>query len=156
MPLPNPNYSKLAPGLAAMRDCSIQLKEGRLHLTSTGGDPHFQWLPQKPLPAGPLTVELRMKSTAKGAGQLFWHQKGINPAYFRDRSTIFQPEHDAEFHTYQITLPNKGEALSLRLDPAQGPGQIVIETFRITGPDGQPLADCLAPRSAGTTNDSPR
>ncbi len=145
VPLPNPNYSKLAPGLAAMRDCSIQLKDGRLHVTSTGGDPHFQWLPQKPLPIGPLSVELRMSSTAKGPGQLFWHQKGISPPYFRDRSTVFQPEHDAEFHTYHITLANKGEALSLRLDPAQGPGQIVIETLRVTGPDGQPLADLLAP-----------
>ncbi len=145
VPVPNPNYQKQIAGLTAMRDCQLRLEEGRLCVTSTGGDPHFQWLPGKPLPVGPLKVELRMKSSAKGSGQLFWHQKGVNPAFFRDRSTVFQPEHDGEFHTYRITLPNEGEALSLRLDPAQGPGEIVIETLLVTGPDGQPLGDWLAP-----------
>ena len=145
VPIPNPNYQKPIPGLAAMQDCKLKLEDGRLYVTSTGGDPHFQWLPEKPLPAGPLTVELRMKSSSKGGGQLFWNQKGVRPAYFRDRSTVFQPEHDGQFHTYHITLPNEGPALSLRLDPAQGPGEIVIETVRVSGPDQQPLGDWLTP-----------
>ncbi|MHB8901286.1 MAG: sulfatase [Thermoguttaceae bacterium] len=144
VPSPNPNYSN-TPGLAALRDCTIKLQEGRLLVTCTGGDPHFECLPAKPLPAGPLTVELRMKSTAKGPGQLYWHQKGVRPEYFRDRSTRFEVEHDGQFHTYQVQLPNEGEAVSLRLDPAQGPGEIVIETLRVTGPDGQSLADWLTP-----------
>jgi hypothetical protein len=128
-----------------MRDCTVKLEDGRLYVTSTGGDPHFQWTPDKPLPAGPLMVELRMKSSARGSGQLFWHQKGVRPAYHRDRSSVFQPKHDNEFHTYRITLPTQGEALSLRLDPAQGPGDIVIETLQVTGSDGQPLGDWLGP-----------
>lgn len=144
VPLPNPNYQKPIPGLTAMRDCALRMEDGRLYVTSTGGDPHFQWLPDKPLPVGPLTVELRMKSAAKGSGQIFWHQKGVLPQYFRDRSTIFQPKHDGQFHDYRITLPNRGEALSLRLDPAQGPGEIVIEKLLVTGPGGQPLGDWLA------------
>jgi arylsulfatase A-like enzyme len=143
VPVPNPNYQKQIGGLSATTDCQLKLEDGLLHVTSTGGDPHFQWVPDKPLPTGPLTVELRMKSFAKGSGQLFWHQKGVRPSYFRDRSTVFQPKHDGQYHTYRITLPTEGEALSLRLDPAQGPGEIVIETLRVTDRDGKPLGDWL-------------
>lgn len=145
VPIRNPNYQKQIGGLSAMKDCQLKLEDGRLHVTSTGGDPHFQWGPDKPLQKGPLTVELRMKSSAKGSAQLFWHQKGVRPAYFRDRSTVFQPEHDGQYHTYRITLPAEGEVLSLRLDPAQGPGEIVIETLRVTDPEGKPLGDWLSP-----------
>jgi arylsulfatase A-like enzyme len=145
VPLPNPNYQKQIAGLTAMRDCILKLEEGRLHVTSTGGDPHFRWIPDKPLPVGPLTVELRMKSSAKGSGQLFWHEKGVRPEYFRDRSTVFQIEHDGQLHTYRITLPNQGEAISLRLDPAQGPGEIVIESVLVKDANGQSLGDWLSP-----------
>lgn len=143
VPQPNPNYQEQIGGLSAMTDCQLKLEDGLLHVTSTGGDPHFQWVPDKPLPTGPLTVELRMKSSANGSAQLFWHQKGVRPSYFRDRSTVFQPTHDGQYHTYRITLPAKGEVLSLRLDPAQGPGEIVIETLRVTDRDGKPLGDWL-------------
>ena len=145
VPIPNPNYQEQIGGLSAMTDCRLKLADGLLHVTSTGGDPHFQWVPNKPLPAGPLKVELRMKSSAKGSAQLFWHQKGVRPAYFRDRSTVFRPTHDGQYHTYQIILPTEGEAHSLRLDPAQGPGEIVIETLRVTDRNGEPLGNWLAP-----------
>ena len=144
VPIPNPNYQKPIGRLSGMNDCTLKLEDGRLHITSTGGDPYFQWTPDKPLPAGPLTVELRMKSSAKGSAQLFWHQKGIRPPYFRDRSTVFQPKHDREYHTYKITLPAKGNVLALRLDPAQGPGEILVETLRVCDADGNFLGDWLA------------
>ena len=145
LPEPNPNYQEPIGGISGMNQCILKLEDGRLNVTSTGGDPYFQWRPENPLPAGPLTVELRMKSTAKGPAQLFWHQKGITPPYFRERSTVFQTKPDGQFHTYQIKLPNPDVALALRLDPAQAPGDIVIETLRVTGPDGKFLGDWLAP-----------
>ena len=43
--------------LVAMRACTLTIKDGLLHVTSTGNDPHFKWTPDQPLRADGLTVD---------------------------------------------------------------------------------------------------
>ena len=71
------------------------------------------------------------------------HLPGVRPAWFRDRSTTFQPEHDGRMRTYRVELPAKGKVVALRFDPAQGPGEIAFELIRVSDREGKLLADGL-------------
>ena len=70
-----------------------------------------------------------MRSTVPGRGQLFWQERGTEPAWHRDRSVLFDVASDGAAHDYRLSFDTKRALLALRLDPAQGPGEIRIESF---------------------------
>lgn len=77
-----------------------------------------------------------MSSTARGRGQFFWQERGVKPAFFRDRSVGFAVTHDGESHTYTQTFRAGHPILAVRLDPAQGAGQIRLQQIRLLDAKG--------------------
>lgn len=119
------------------KDCRVSVKDGMLLINSTGRDPHLSFRLAAPLPAGSLTLQFTLQAEAKGEGQVFWQEQGVTPAFFRDRSCIFPIKHDGQSHRYRIQLDTKQPVLAIRLDPAQGPGKIVVSDMQLTNAVGK-------------------
>ncbi|MGQ9730251.1 MAG: sulfatase [Candidatus Zipacnadales bacterium] len=69
-PQPNPSYRPRVGGWQSSVDAVLSMREGTLVMDSTGTDP---FISSREVPAitGELTVEMRVRSTASGSGQLF-------------------------------------------------------------------------------------
>lgn len=119
--------------------CSIKIRDGAMAVSSTGGDPHFSYVLPRAIPTSPLTLRFTMVSKSSGEGQVFWHQQGVAPAFFRDRSVPFAARHDGQPHQYAIELPTEGLVLAVRVDPSQGPGEMQLSDLRLTTSDGEVL-----------------
>ena len=139
IPRANPKYKpqQNADGWIPSKDASLTVKENVMHISSKGKDP-FISIRNLPAAMGPYTVEIKMKSTAKGRGQFFWSTKH-NKAFFRDRSTSFQPKHNNQWQTYVIKLPEKERLTGLRFDPGTAPGEFRIEAIRLKNGQGKRL-----------------
>nr|WP_236625128.1 sulfatase [Rhodopirellula sp. SWK7] len=131
-------------GWQPMGTCRLSLEGGELVVHSTGGDPHFYTsLPKsavvKDSSGQSLVLRFTMASDADDAGQIFWHEAGVAPSYFRDRSVHFNVAPDGQPHEYAITLPPKHPVVGIRIDPAGAAGVIRLSDIRLTTRDGQVL-----------------
>ncbi len=118
--------------------CRLSVRGKTLAVTSTGGDPHLSFrLPQEVNEASPLKLHVTLASDSKGAGQIFWQEKNVAPAFFRDRSTHFEIQHDGEQHEYSVSLLAKNPVIGVLIDPSTGPGTITISNIRLTTADGK-------------------
>ncbi len=155
LPLPNPRFDPAAfrpedegksrrtekegaaaAGWTPSRDCTLALRDGALVITATGGDPYLSAPLGAPAPAGRYAVELTMASTARGRAQLFWRERGVAPAFFRDRSVLFDPAHDGQPHDYRVEFDAAHPVLALRLDPAQAAGEVRLSAVRLKNAEG--------------------
>lgn len=127
--------AKPVAGWRPSRDCTLALRGGSLVITSTGSDPYLSHALPKRLPAGRLEVRVTMSSSAAGSGQLFWQEEGVQPAFFRDRSTGFAMTHDGAPHEYRIPFTAASPVMAVRIDPGQAPGEIVLSRMRLLGED---------------------
>lgn len=140
-PQPNPDYDPKSArlqqfGLSALNDCTIAVtNDGQLDVISTGGDPHFKLELPRPLPAGRFTLDMSVKSTAKGVGCVYWQEKGVQPPFQRQRRTEYQAVHDGHFRDYHVDFETKNPIVSVRIDPADQPGRIVIESLQLRDAD---------------------
>ena len=117
--------------------CQLSVKDKILKVTSTGGDPHLSSrLPQE-VTESSMTMHVTLASDSKGTGQIFWQEKNVAPAYFRDRSTQFEVQHDGEQHEYSVTITPKNPVTGVRIDPSTGPGTITISNIRLTTASGK-------------------
>ncbi len=80
-----------------------------------------------------------MISNSSGQGQVFWHEQGVAPAFFRDRSERFDVHHDGEPHEYAIKFSPKNPVLAVRIDPSSGPGKMRLSNIKLTDVDGSLL-----------------
>lgn len=98
-----------------------------LAFTSTGIDP---WIESRAidLPSEEMTrVTVRMKSTADAGGELFY-----GPGFEAGRSVRFTVRTDGQWHDYTLIIREVlGPGTRFRLDPAAGPGQIVVRSISI-------------------------
>ena len=131
-----PAAKKAVAGWRPNQHCEARRAAGELQITSTGGDPYLIHQLTRPLPPGEYLVELKYKSQVRGQGQWFWHEQGVQPAFFRDRSVRFAMEHDGEPHTTQLRFTSSKPLVSLRLDPGQGPGSVAILQLKVTAEKG--------------------
>ncbi len=136
LPKPNPNYDPAAfklqkLGLSAMTDCKITIRTDRLKIHCVGGDPHFTLSLPDPQPAGQFLVTLRMQSKVNSPGHVYWQEKGVRPTYERKRRVGFQPIADGQFHTYQVRFATRHPLVSIRLDPIQATGHVVLGTVEL-------------------------
>jgi hypothetical protein len=155
VPLPNPAYRKgagpAAPGgngaaVAGWRsahDCSLAVRNGALAITSTGADPYLTAsLPRLPvLPAGEYSITLRLKSSASGGAQVFWQEQGVTPRFIRARSVEFTPAHDGKWKEYTVRIRAGRPLTGLRLDPAQGAGEIDVSSIFLTDATGKAVRE---------------
>ncbi|TWU28832.1 Arylsulfatase [Novipirellula artificiosorum] len=167
-PLPNPNFdvTKYRPeleGKAALKggadapkktptkpakrvagwqpagNASVVVKDGKLNVTSDGGDPHLSYPLPKPVAEPSLILTFTMTSNSQGNGQVFWHEQGVSPAYFRDRSTSFEVQHDGKAHEYAVELTTRNPIEGVRIDPSTASGDIQISNISLSTSDGREL-----------------
>ncbi|MBM3858915.1 MAG: sulfatase [Verrucomicrobia bacterium] len=122
-------------GWQASKDAQLRTDRGQLRISSTGGDP---WIMTRNVPAkakGPFTVKLRIKSTGRGTGVVYFTEKP-KAAFHKDQSVSFPLRHDGEFHDYDVRIPAT-RLTALRLDPGNAPGEIVVAAFKLHDADGQ-------------------
>ncbi|SMP38638.1 Arylsulfatase A [Neorhodopirellula lusitana] len=115
--------------------CKLSIANGALQVQSTGSDPYLTFRFPKPVSAGPLTLQIRMKSGSSGQGQLFWKESGH--AYGAERSQFFDVKHDGIEHRYTIEVQPSSPVQSIRIDPSRGSGTIEILEMQLTGSDGK-------------------
>ncbi|MDZ4849746.1 MAG: sulfatase [Pirellulaceae bacterium] len=126
-------------GWQPSRTCTLSLKDGSLIVTSDGGDPHLSFVLPAEAFGSPLTMRFTMTSNSKGQGQLFWKEKGVAPAFSRERSTTFEVEHDNQAHDYSIRFTPDKPINSIRIDPSTSSGVMQISNMRLTTKDGMLL-----------------
>ena len=133
----NARAGKPVAGWTPSGDCSLAVRNAALVVTSDGRDPYLSCSLPRPLPAGKFELRLTMSSTGSGPGQVFWQEQGIRPPFFRDRSTVFEITHDGMPHTSVIAFTTMEPLEAVRLDPGQGPGEIVVSAISLLDAMGQ-------------------
>ncbi|HEV7928110.1 MAG TPA: hypothetical protein VGR14_22350 [Verrucomicrobiae bacterium] len=117
-----------AAGWTAAHDCILSNAAGALGIQSSGDDPYLIG------PAiqvdGPVLAQIRLRCAAGGNGQIFWSTPAA-PEFNEAHSEHFQLIHDNLWHEYTVALPADATIQRLRLDPAEGPGQIEVKSFRL-------------------------
>lgn len=124
-------------GWSPSRDCTLQQTAAGLRIDSTGADPYLTVALDRSIPAVPLAVEIRMSSTARGAGQFFWREESVSPPFFRERSRPVEVIHDAMPHSYRLEFSPMHPVTAIRLDPAAGAGVIVLQQVTLRNFQGE-------------------
>ena len=98
-----------------------------LAFVSTGIDPWIEG-PAVDLPGGTMTrVTVTMKSDADAGGELFYGRH-----FEASRSVRFMVANDGQWHDYALMIREPlGPGPRFRLDPATGPGSIVVRSIRV-------------------------
>jgi hypothetical protein len=125
-----------AAGWTATHDCALAAAGGVLRIQSSGNDPYLFGPPIQI--AGPVTARLRLKCAAGGNGQVFWATAAA-PDFNEPHSEHFQLIHDNQWHDYTVALAAEGTIQRLRLDPAEAPGVIEVESFELLRTTLHPL-----------------
>ncbi len=111
-------------GWRAVNETRLDARNSKLWIAATGHDPYIH-VP-KVEAEGPVMIELRMKSSGVGEGEIFWTTKSAN-SWSPDRSARFEIDHDGGWHDVTVELPVEGVLTQWRLDPGTGAGEIVID-----------------------------
>jgi hypothetical protein len=117
-----------AAGWMAAHDCTLAAAAGVLRIQSTGDDPYLFGPPIRI--EGPVIARLRLKCAAGGNGQIFW-TTAASPNFDEAHSAHFHLLHDNQWHDYSVALAAAGTMRQVRLDPAEGPGVIEVESFQL-------------------------
>jgi len=124
------------------KDTRIETVAGGLVITSNGGDP---WI-STTIPGGgingPATVKIRLSSTGKGNGLLYF-AGAADKGYHLNRSVNGPLVHDGKEHLVEWKLPS-GTFTRLRLDPGNAAGVIAIKSFEVIDEAGK-RHDLVAP-----------
>ena len=119
---------------SASKDAQLSFVENELRIESSGRDP-WCFTRELPVAKGPFVLELLMRSTAKGDGQIFF-TTAPKDGFGRAKVVSFAVTHDGEFHDYKIALGDAECIYALRLDPATAPGSIAIRAFALRDASG--------------------
>lgn len=113
----------------------LSVRAKALHLVSSGNDPMLMRAAPPKLGPGQYTFVLRMRSEAKGDGQVFGRpeSRGYQPG----TGHRFVVQHDGEWHEYRVPM-DLGHALhEVRLDPCSAKGALDIEWIRLESATGR-------------------
>ncbi len=121
-------------GWSTSKQAALKRQDGLSVIVSSGGDP---WMSTKVAVSakGPFTLTLRLRSSAKGAA-LVYYATPETPGFDKSRTMPLSLKHDGSSQDFEMALPFTRLA-ALRLDPASGPGEIVIERFELRDAAGQ-------------------
>lgn len=105
-----PNWGGNWGKLPRAHQAKVQLLDKEIRVQCVGNDPQmiFSNLP----PAnGPYTLELKLKSSSKGTGAVYWSDSA-QPKFSANQSVAFAPNHDGEqWHEYKVALPHAATPL---------------------------------------------
>jgi hypothetical protein len=125
-----------AAGWMPAHDCALTGARGVLGIRSTGDDPYLFGPPIRI--EGPVIARLRMKCAAGGDGQIFWLTEKMTE-FDEAHSRNFGLTHDNQWHDYTVALAPGGGMRQLRLDPAERPGVIEVESIELLRETPHPL-----------------
>jgi hypothetical protein len=123
-------------GWTAAYDCTTAVNDGVLRIHSSGDDPYL--ISPGVRVEGPVVARLRLKCAAGGNGQIFWGTDK-SPDFSEAQSEHFQLIHDNQWHDYGVEVAADGIIQQVRLDPAEGPGEIEVESFQLVRETLHPL-----------------
>lgn len=124
-------------GWSTSKNAAFERREGLPVIVSNGGDP---WISAE-IPAtaqGPFVLALRLRSSAKGPA-LVYYASPKDKGYDKSRTMPIDLRHDGSSQDFELTLPFE-RLRALRLDPASGPGEAVIERFELRDAAGRAVA----------------
>lgn len=136
-PLHRWSFAADCAGWKAAHDCQLSSQAGAMHIVATGADPYLIAKLPKAVP-GPMIVRLRLRSTMKGRGQMFW-TTDQQPHVGEDQSRFFDITHDGQWHEYQVPLETQGTVQRLRFDPGTGPGEADVAWIELQDAYPYPL-----------------
>ena len=128
---------KLVAGWRPGGNSTIRMKKDSLLIISDGGDPYLSRRLPAPASAGKFTLEIKMKSNAKGHGEIFWQESGGKNRFNPLHSQEFQMQHDSQSHEYQIDFETEKPLLALRLDPATAAGKLELLEVKLVNSQGK-------------------
>lgn len=130
-----------------------------IRMECTANDPQLILSGIPPAITGPFTLELRVKSTSKGSGEIFW-STSAKPQFSAQNSVKLSYQHSAaEWRDESVNLPAVTPALMhLRFDPGTAPGLVRIARFVLKDAKGKVIkawvgADAATARFSGLRAD---
>ena len=123
----------------ARKDTKLTVEGSQFLLQSTGSDPGLAFEHLAISKPGPYTLQFRLQSHAKGAGEIFWttDAETILP---KGKNLPFEVVHDGQWHDVKLPLDEAKTLYGLRLDPCGGPGEVRLEGLMLKKADGTVLA----------------
>jgi arylsulfatase A-like enzyme len=127
-----------APSLPS-HQAKVEVFPTEIRVQCTGNDPQLI-LSEIPAGTGPFTLELKVKSTSAGPGELFWATTDA-PQFVPGQSVTFQLQHDGQaWREYTVELPATAQPLRhLRFDPGNAPGLVRIARLVLKDAKGKLL-----------------
>ncbi len=123
----------------ARKGTTLTVEGPQLILHCTGDDPGLAFEHLNLEAPGPYTLEFRLQSKAKGAGELYWttDAETILP---KGKHLDFDVKHDGEWHDMTLRINEAKPLHGLRFDPCGGEGEVRIEGLVLKGADAKVLA----------------
>jgi len=112
-----------------------------LSLESLGGDP---WMATTALPTGakgPFILRLTLRGDAKGNGVLYYRRTAQEP-FLKERSLPVYAALSSDWQKHEVKIPVQ-ELHALRLDPANGKGNVQIQSLTLHDGQGHLIRDLL-------------
>lgn len=110
-------------GWREMSQIEMAVRDGSLHVTSSGDDPFMG--ADICAPAGPMVLRFWAKSEVDGVGQLFWWTKEVpQPTAERQTNFLLKPGQE---HMYEVPFQSNSQLAGIRLDPTVKPGAMRID-----------------------------
>jgi hypothetical protein len=125
-----------AAGWKAAHDCVLSANGGVLRIQSSGNDPYLFGPPIEI--TGPVAARVRLKCAGGGDGQIFW-ATSAEPNFNEANSRHFHFMRDNQWHDYTVALADAGTIRQLRLDPAEAPGVIEVQSVQLIRETRHPL-----------------
>lgn len=124
----------------ARKGTTLTVEGPQLILQCTGDDPGLAFEHLNLEAPGPYTLEFRLQSKAKGAGEVFWttDAETILP---KGKHIDFDVKHAGEWHDVKLRIAEEKTLQALRLDPCGGEGEVRIDGLTLKGTDGKVLAE---------------
>lgn len=143
VPVPNPRYDPRAlrewSSWRPSNDCTLRSGTGVLEIEVLGPDPYLATSSIPEGASGTLVVEVELRSTAAGAGEVFFRGASL-PAFASTHRVPLGVTHDGQWHTARATFSIDESLAGLRIDPATGPGVIELRQVRLATEEGATLA----------------
>jgi arylsulfatase A-like enzyme len=143
---PRPAQASAGPGVPAgwrvVRFATMSVSDGALVVAADGGVPVV--MTRTPAATGAITVEFRLRTTARGPARVLWHvgKEGNFPA---ERAVAVDYVADGQWHecAAAMTIPEAlGRLSGIRIDPSpDNRGRVEFDWVRIKTADGRTLVE---------------
>lgn len=123
-------------GWPVMTDATADIRDGALHITSSGVDPMLR-VPCGEV-VGPLRLEGRIKTSAQGPVEIYWATREA-PNMGSNGSVRISVPADGQWHPFRAEFRAAGHFMLLRFDPCTQPGEAWLDDVKLTRVELHPL-----------------